>query len=174
MFANAELRFPLIEAALTPVGVIGGIRGVFFANIGGAWFDNQPSATRCSGASGYQFWTNEPDESAGRFIGVQTERGRIPDPGRGRPANRDSGAVRQQLVSGFRLKDGRASYGVGLETFALGFPVHFDWSWRTLFNKEWEDVVFATDGRQRGVPEAALHVLDRLRLLTGLGSGFGL
>ena len=44
MFANAELRFPLIEAALTPVGVIGGIRGVFFANIGGGWFDNQPSS----------------------------------------------------------------------------------------------------------------------------------
>ena len=41
VFANAELRFPLIEAALTPIGVIGGIRGVFFANIGGGWFDNQ-------------------------------------------------------------------------------------------------------------------------------------
>ena len=38
VFANAELRFPIIEAALTPIGVIGGIRGVFFANIGGGWF----------------------------------------------------------------------------------------------------------------------------------------
>ena len=27
-FANAELRFPLIEAALTPLGVVGGLRGV--------------------------------------------------------------------------------------------------------------------------------------------------
>ena len=27
--------------------------------------------------------------------------------------------------------DARASYGVSLQTFALGFPVHFDWSWRT-------------------------------------------
>src|SRR5215203_2227420 len=42
VFANAELRFPIIEAALTPIGVIGGIRGVFFANIGGGWFNNQP------------------------------------------------------------------------------------------------------------------------------------
>jgi len=25
---------------------------------------------------------------------------------------------------------------------ALGFPVHFDWSWRTLMNREWENVVF--------------------------------
>jgi hypothetical protein len=51
-----------------------------------------------------------------------------------------------RTVSGFRLQDGRASYGLGLETFALGFPIHFDWSWRTLFNKDWEDVVFASAG----------------------------
>ena len=44
VFANAELRFPLIEAALTPIGVIGGVRGVFFANIGGGWFNNQPAS----------------------------------------------------------------------------------------------------------------------------------
>jgi hypothetical protein len=47
-----------------------------------------------------------------------------------------------QPVSGFRLQDGRASYGIGLETFALGFPIHFDWSWRTLFNEGWENVVY--------------------------------
>ncbi len=38
-FLNAELRFPLIEAMLTPIGVLGGIRGVFFANMGGGHFD---------------------------------------------------------------------------------------------------------------------------------------
>jgi hypothetical protein len=51
-----------------------------------------------------------------------------------------------RTVSGFRLRDGRASYGVSLETFALGFPVHFDWSWRTLFNRDWEDALFAYQG----------------------------
>lgn len=51
-----------------------------------------------------------------------------------------------QSIEGFKLVDGRASYGIGLETFALGFPVHFDWSWRTLFNREWEDAVFAYQG----------------------------
>ena len=51
-----------------------------------------------------------------------------------------------RTISGLRLQDGRASYGVGLETFALGFPIHFDWSWRTLLNKSWEDVIFASDG----------------------------
>ena len=49
-------------------------------------------------------------------------------------------------ISGFRLQDGRASYGVGLETFALGFPIHFDWAWKTLFNKDWEDALFYTYG----------------------------
>jgi hypothetical protein len=35
---------------------------------------------------------------------------------------------------------------VSLQTFALGFPVHFDWSWKTLFNRNWEDVVFGPVG----------------------------
>jgi len=51
-----------------------------------------------------------------------------------------------QRVEGFRLVDARASYGIGLETFALGFPIHFDWAWRTLFNKPWEDLLFAASG----------------------------
>ena len=51
-----------------------------------------------------------------------------------------------RTISGFRLVDSRASYGFGLETFALGFPIHFDWSWRTLFNKDWEDALFAASG----------------------------
>jgi len=45
-------------------------------------------------------------------------------------------------ISGFRLKDARASYGVGLESFLLGLPMHFDWSYKTLFNKNWEDALF--------------------------------
>ena len=49
-------------------------------------------------------------------------------------------------VSGLRLVDARASYGIGLETFALGFPVHIDWSWKTLLNKDWEDQLFAAYG----------------------------
>jgi len=45
-------------------------------------------------------------------------------------------------VDGFRLVDGRASYGLSLQSFLLGFPMHFDFSWRTLFNRAWEDLVF--------------------------------
>ena len=81
------------------------------------------------------------------------------------PACRSRSTGRSRPISGFRLKDGRASYGIGLETFALGFPIHFDWSWRTLFNKDWEDVAVRRRRRQRRVPQAALRGLDRLRLL---------
>src|SRR5262249_9501288 len=130
VFANAELRFPIIEAALTPIGVVGGVRGVFFANVGGGWWSNQGSKFATSKAEtitpvvGYTF------DAAGNATAVT-----------GPPTS----------ISGFRLRDGRASYGLGLETFALGFPIHFDWSWRTLFNTAWEDQVFAADGAAAGV-----------------------
>ena len=94
-FANAELRFPIIEAALTPIGVIGGIRGVFYANIGAGWFDN----------SGFKFGTS--DSQLYRSI-VDYERNilgdvildpitGLPTPVYGEP----------QLIQGFRLR-GRA------------------------------------------------------------------
>jgi outer membrane protein assembly factor BamA len=127
-FGNAELRFPLIEAMLTPVGVLGGVRGVAFFNVGGASFNDQ--LTR------FKFSTS----SAETFVPIIRYDVDIPNrqlvPVFGDPI----------AVSGFRLVDARASYGVGLETFALGFPIHFDWSWKTLFNRDWEDVVFAQAG----------------------------
>jgi hypothetical protein len=134
MFANAELRFPIIEAALTPIGVIGGIRGVFFANIGGGWFPN----------SGFEFATNRTEQHT-PTLGYQTDPFGNPlvDITTGLPTPIYGPTT---TVSGFRLKDGRASYGVGLETFALGFPIHFDWAWRTLFNEQWENLVFASAG----------------------------
>jgi hypothetical protein len=64
VFANAELRFPLIEAALTPIGVIGGIRGVFFAGIGGSWFNNQATQNACTGESSKFRFANSTLERA--------------------------------------------------------------------------------------------------------------
>jgi Omp85 superfamily domain len=138
VFANAELRFPLINAALTPIGVIGGIRGVFFADIGGGWFKSQ---------QGYQFFANDPE----RFTPiVDYERNVLGDivldPQTGYPIPVYGPT---QIIRGFRLRDGRASYGLGLETFLIGLPLHFDWAWRTLFNKEWEDALFAYSGGSR-------------------------
>jgi hypothetical protein len=123
-FFNAELRFPLIEAMLTPIGVFGGIRGVFFANMGGGSFEGQP----------FRWWASGP-ETVNPVIGALPGfGGQIPIFG---PPTQ---------VDGFRLVDARGSYGLGLETFALGFPVHFDWAWRTLLNKDWEDLLFAANG----------------------------
>ncbi len=40
-FFNAEFRFPLVHAALTPIGVVGPVRGVFFFDLGALWFHGQ-------------------------------------------------------------------------------------------------------------------------------------
>ncbi len=132
-FANAELRFPIIEAALTPIGVIGGIRGVFFANLGAGWFPGQPFTFMTSSTETTRPIIDYERNIFGEIVTDQT--------GRTTPIYGPD-----TTVSGFRLKDGRASYGFGLETFALGFPIHFDWAWRTLLNKEWEDSLFAFQG----------------------------
>ncbi|MDO8835826.1 MAG: hypothetical protein Q7V01_09525 [Vicinamibacterales bacterium] len=124
-FANAELRLPLVHAMATPIGVVGGIRGVAFFNIGGAWFDN----------AGYKFSAKD-EQVVTPVVGLDFDAFGFPTPVYGQPMG----------ITGFRLVDGRASYGIGLETFALGFPIHFDWSWRTLFNKTWEDALFAANG----------------------------
>ena len=127
-FFNAELRFPVIEAMLTPIGIFGGVRGVFFANLGGAQFGDQ----------GFQWFTSDPQQFT-PTLGFEIDPFTLAPsttPIRGEPTT----------IDGFRLVNARASYGLGLETFALGFPVHFDWSWRTLFNKQWEDALFAADG----------------------------
>ena len=54
--ANAELRFPLIEAMLTPIGVLGGIRGTFFFNFGVAGLAGQP----------LRIWNRDPGHRAAR------------------------------------------------------------------------------------------------------------
>jgi hypothetical protein len=125
-FGNAELRFPVIEAMATPIGVLGGVRGAFFFNFGVAGFDGQPLTP----------WSSEP----GIFRGVELIRFN--------PDLQDYQEVFSDptLVEGFRLINSRASYGISLSTLALGFPVHFDWAWRTLFNKAWEDMFFAQVG----------------------------
>ncbi|HET9705666.1 MAG TPA: hypothetical protein VFP85_16615, partial [Vicinamibacterales bacterium] len=124
-FMNAELRFPLIDAMATPIGVLGGIRATLFAGVGGASWEGQP----------FTFFTNK-DEIKTPILGYNLDGSPI----LGQPV----------LVEGARFVDARASYGISLATFALGFPLHFDWSWKTLMNRDWEDVEFARYG---GSPE---------------------
>jgi hypothetical protein len=120
--ANAELRFPLIEAMLTPIGVLGGLRGTMFANVGGAGFNGTDFQLLSRGTS-----TVTP------VVGYDV------DPFSGTPTPRLGPATN---VTGLRLVDGRASYGFGLQSFLLGFPMHFDWSWKTMLNKGYEDLLF--------------------------------
>jgi len=96
-FANAELRIPLIDVMLTPIGLLGPVRGTVFGGMGGAHYPDEP----------FKFSTKEPGVS---FVN---------DPLFG------------QAVEGRRLVDGRASFGVGIQAFLLGMPMHFDWSWLT-------------------------------------------
>ena len=38
---NAEFRFPLVHVALTPIGLVGPLRGLFFFDLGAFWFKDQ-------------------------------------------------------------------------------------------------------------------------------------
>jgi Tol biopolymer transport system component len=128
-FLNAELRFPLIEAMLTPIGVMGGIRGVLYFDVGGGALNGlSPDPARGAGAKFKVMSSADEIYTPLVFNGIGLEPG-IP-----------------RYISGFRLVDSRASYGMGVQTMAFGFPVHLDWSWRTLFNREWEDALFAAYG----------------------------
>jgi hypothetical protein len=92
-FANAELRTPVIQLALTPIGIIGPLRGAVFFGIGGAKFKGQQ----------YRFSTREPGYSY------------VSEP------------IFGTAVNEWRLQDGRASWGFGVQLFFLGYPLHFDW-----------------------------------------------
>ncbi|HKG24987.1 MAG TPA: hypothetical protein VKB09_05020 [Thermomicrobiales bacterium] len=137
MFANAELRFPLIEAMLTPLGVLGGVRGVAFVNVGGGYFEG----------SDFKFFETK-SEAYRPIVGYQNPQTGDPEVQYGPPVE----------IDGFRLRDARGSYGIGLETFALGFPIHFDWSWKTLFNKDWEDALFFAQGGSEAFRKAKFTV----------------
>ena len=117
-YGNAELRFPLASAIATPIGILGGVRGVFFFNFGAVGFNNVP----------FDVWTSDPTflrPVVGFSLNPETQQAQevFGDP---------------VAVDGFRLVNGRASYGIGLSTMVIGFPLHFDWAWRTLFNRNWE------------------------------------
>src|SRR5579871_6949853 len=108
---------------LTPLGVLGGLRGVFFANLGAAGFNGQPFSIATGKTQVYNEITGYDLDLSGNITATHTT-----------PVQ----------IGGFRLVDGRASYGFGLESFLLGFPIHFDWSWKTLLNHAWEDALFPT------------------------------
>jgi len=136
-FANAELRFPLIEAMLTPIGVLGGIRGTIFGNIGGAGFPQE----------NYTFQSSDTITERPILFFTLADDGVTIVPVYGEP----------KTVSGWRLQDGRASYGIGIQSFLLGFPLHIDYVWKTTFNKDWEDLIFSSTGGSNEFRKGKFH-----------------
>ncbi len=136
----------------TPIGILGGIRGTLFANFGGASWNDQPF--KC-------VVERHVDRAPDRRLHADRTTAGTGHPVYGDPV----------LVDGFRLVNTRASYGIGLQTFALGFPIHFDWSWRTLLQHGLEDVTYA----QVGGSAAFRRSSSRSGLATtsdqGLGTG---
>ena len=110
-FANLEFRFPVIDIMKTPLGILGPVRGTLYGGIGGARYkgDNFNFSTSESGLS----FVNYPGLAVCQVAPIP--------------------ACLGEPVSGFHLVDGRASYGIGLQFFFLGYPLHFDWSKLTDF-----------------------------------------
>ena len=102
--ATVELRFPIIDAAITPIGLIGPFRGSFFVDAGGAAY-------------------------AGEELGLysserrQSRLGQICGP-------RENSLC---ISEGFGLDDFVASYGFNARVYVLGLPLNFAWSKRTDF-----------------------------------------
>jgi hypothetical protein len=118
---------------------------VLFANMGGGGFGTTTDPAR----AGQSFkWFSNKSEVYTPVIGYSGPNQVQQLPIFGPPA----------VVDGLRLVDARASYGVGLETFALGFPIHFDWSWKTLLNKDWENLRFAAFGGSDAFRKAKFSV----------------
>ncbi len=152
-FANAELRFPIIEAALTPIGVVGGVRGVFFANIGAGWFDH----------SGFQFATNN-DSTYRPIIGYERD-------ALGQPIVGDDGISlipdlrTAQTVSGFRLVDGRASYGIGPRNLRARLPDPLRLGVAHALQQGLGRPAVLDSRRQQRIPQGPLRGVDWVRLL---------
>jgi hypothetical protein len=152
-FANVELRYPLVEAMLTPFGVLGGLRGVFFFDIGGGGFNNQPFNAFDHGTKNIPLLLGYTSDFFGNPVPVFGPD--IP-------------------VNGFRLVDSQASHGVGIQTAVLGFrslrlgvenPLQPALRRRDLFLSGEPDRPDGPGARQRPLPEGQVPVLDWVRLL---------
>ncbi len=95
---TSELRFPLVKYLVTPIGVLGPIRGVLFFDLGGVWDSSIKAPANAD------LETKKRYEDASEF---------------------------DLFGDGIVLKDGISSYGFGLEVNLWGYPLHFEWIYKT-------------------------------------------
>jgi hypothetical protein len=146
-FTNVELRFPLIEAMLTPVGVLGGLRSVLFFNVGAGGFNGQPFTVATWKDTTYQPLLGYSSDIVGNLTPVF-----------GPPLP----------VSGFRLVDGRGS-AASVWRVHCWASMHST-SLETLFNRGWETC--SSEPGARGRPER-LYVRRRRVRTSASSSGSG-
>ena len=103
--ATVEFRFPIIDAAITPIGLVGPLRGSVFVDAGGAAYAGDPLGI---------YSTDRRESRLGNLCG---------------PRN-NSACVSE----GFGLDDFVASYGFNARIYLLGLPLNFAWSRRTDFS----------------------------------------
>jgi hypothetical protein len=114
-FGNFEIRIPVINAMATPIGILGPVRGTVYFGVGCAQYKDQRSS--------------DPQFNTFTCFTSDASTSYVKDPVFGEP------------VDGFHLVDGRASVGVGLQFFFLGYPMHFDFTKLTDL-KVWSDTQF--------------------------------
>ena len=157
-FANAELRFPLIEAMLTPIGVLGGVRAVVFAGIGGSSLFGRPTTTGFSSGQADAEIQLRDDIGRSRQPDHRLQPG--PDHGHSHPDLRRT-ARHQRLPPRRRprlLRPGARDVPPRLPDplrLVVEDPVQQGLGRHRLL----------IPGRQLGVPQGPLPGLDRVRLL---------
>ena len=103
--ATVEFRFPIIDAAITPIGLIGPLRGSIFVDAGGAAYVGDQLGL---------FSSDRRESRLGRLCGPRQNSVCVSD--------------------SFGLDDFVASYGFNARIYLLGLPLNFAWSKRTDFD----------------------------------------
>ena len=158
-FTNAELRFPIIEAALTPIGVVGGLRGVFFANFGYAAYEGVPSEVWTDRPTSYTpivDYAFDPSSPSGFVACLRSDPDDfgVPAPRQPRVVRHGPGDIRPGFPDPLRLVVANA-----LQQGLRGLPVRLSGGARRRVEQS-----------EQVVPAREVQRLDRIRLLTMLNA----
>lgn len=111
VWSNLEFRFPLVDELRFPILALRDVRGLFFFDVGAAWFGDRA----LGGGLGGEPWY-DPD-----FRLIRADYSQDPNNPELIPFDFWDSANN-------RLGDGRASYGAGFQFFFIG-GLQFNWVW---------------------------------------------